>query len=254
MDVQEVTDLRLLDSQGWLLAPNETPEHLFHRKETLEKRRKDFPFSLNAASLSKAHEITESLYLFRLKDVPVFCSNKSLPPWEGAVLWTYFDEREAPYPVIQMRNNYKKGFLRFYKEEEILAHELVHAARFSFKEPFFEELFAYKTSKNFFPRLLGPLFVFRIESLLFVGLVITSFLGFIFLEWTIFLWLPFVFLSYLLVRLAALHLIVSLAKSYIERSGSKHPLAVLLRLSDKEIWQAAKIRFLLAKKEFFARF
>ena len=237
MGTEGEVDLRELDSQGWILAPKESLDSLLYRKKTLKTKREDFP--LNTELLSKAHKITESLYQFSLKDIPVCYSNKSLSLWEGAVLWTYFDENGDPYPVIQMRGNYKKGFLRLYKEEEILAHELVHAARFAFNEPFFEEMFAYKTSKNFFPWFFGPLFIFRMESFLFIALVILSFLGFVILEWAIFLWLPFLFFTCLLIRLVVLHSVFFLAKKYLGKKGERTPLAALFRLSDRAICKAA---------------
>ena len=252
METKPDMDLVELDAQGWILAPRETPEALICRKKIAEKKREDF--LLNSDSLSKAHKITQDLYQFTLKEALVLYSDKSLSLWEGAVLWAYFDENGDSYPVIQMRTNYKKGFLRFYKEEEILAHELVHAARFAFKEPFFEEMLAYKTSKNFFPRFFGPLFIFRLESFLFLGLIIMSFLGFAILEWTLLLWLPFLFLACLLLRLVCLHSIFSLAKAHLKKVGTKEPLAALLRFSDKEIWQSALIRLRHIKKKWFSKF
>lgn len=217
-----------LDQQGWILSPNETKKQLLSRKATSEKK-----IHPTSSLENKAHDITEKLYQFRLNDVEIIYSKKSIYPWQGALLWSYEEKGEEPFPVIQIR---KKGI---YNEQEILAHELVHAARFSFKEPFFEEMLAYQTSSSKLYRFFGPLFMFQLEPLLFLLLSFTSFLGIIFLENLCFLWIPPLIFAILLLRLTLLHTLFLLAKKHLKQEGVLNPLAILLRLSDKEIIQSA---------------
>ncbi len=217
-----------LDRQGWILSPNETKKQLLSRKTTCEKENiRSYLFD------SKAHELTEKLYQFRLENIEIIYSNKSIFPWQGALLWSYQRKEEEPFPVIQIR---KKGISN---EVEILAHELVHAARFAFKEPFFEEMLAYQTSSNKLYRLFGPLFMFEKEPLICLLLSFASFLAVVYLENLTLLWIPFLTFSILLIRLTLLHTFFYLAKKHITKAGALHPLAVLLRLSDKEIIQSA---------------
>ncbi len=225
-----------LNHQGWILSPNETKKQLLSRKATCEKEN-----TQNILLNSKAHDLTEKLYQFRLETIQVLYSKESIFPWQGALLWSYQRKGEESFPVIQIR---KKGL---FNESEILAHELVHAARFAFKEPFFEEMLAYQTSSKKLYRLFGPLFIFEKEPLFYLLLSFASFLSVIFFENLYLLWIPSLTLSVLLLRLAFLHTIFYLAKRRIKQAGAPNPLAILLRLSDKEIFQAA---FFSAKKIF----
>lgn len=217
-----------LNHQGWILSPNETKKQLLSRKATCEKE------SMGSVLIaSKAHDLTEKIYQFRLENIKVLYSKESIFPWQGALLWSYQRKGENPFPVIQIR---KKGLSN---ENEILAHELVHAARFAFKEPFFEEMLAYQTSSKKLYRLFGPLFIFEKEPFLYLLLSFSSFLSVIFFENLYLLWVPSLFLAVLLLRLSFLHGIFYLAKKHIKQAGAPNPLAVLLRLSDKEIFQTA---------------
>lgn len=217
-----------LDTQGWILSPNETKKELLSRKDSLEKD-PVYPF----LSDSPAHDITEKLYRFQLKQIPIFYSKKSLFPWQAGMLWSYQRLSDPPFPVIQIR---KQGHP---KEVEMLAHELVHAARFSFKEPFFEEFLAYQTSSSKLYRFWGPIFIFQQEPLICIIIFWLSFFSFAYLEKSFFLWIPF-FLSFaLLARLLCLHAVFFLAKQKIRKGGVQNELPLLLRLSDKEIFQMA---------------
>lgn len=213
-----------LNHQGWILSPNETKKQLLSRKTAAEKKN-----TLESLPNNTAHDLTEKLYQFRLETVKIIYSKKSISPWQAALLWSYQEERDDPYPVIQIR---KKGIVN---EHEILAHELVHAARFAFKEPFFEEIIAYQTSSNKLYRFFGPLFMFEKEPLLYLLLSFGSFFGIVYLETLSFLWVPLLTLSILLIRLTLLQTLFFLAKKHIKQAGALCPLAVLLRLSDKEI-------------------
>ena len=116
-----------------------------------------------------------SLPLFDIWELSAFIlyDDASLLPWQGALLWEYETEDGKKYPVIQLRKTTPKFFFKFYKKEEMFLHELVHAARFDFKQPLFEEMFAYQTSSSRFQRILGPLFLYPLEAtcLMFASLL-----------------------------------------------------------------------------------
>jgi hypothetical protein len=214
-----------LDGQGRILAPGETKERLLSR--TAAAQQESTPFE------SEAHELTYNLYRFRLQNISVIEEKKSLLPWQGAVLWSYQRDGGEPFPVIQL------GKKRLRKRSEMLAHELVHASRFSFKEPFFEEILAYQTSNTFFYRFFGPLFIFEKEPLLYLATSFISFFCFIVFENEIFFEIPSFLLGIFLLRLVVLQTLFYFAKKHVLKAGAKAPLAVLLRLSDKEIVKAA---------------
>ena len=151
-------------------------------------------------------------------------------------------------PHIQLRKGFLKGSYLFYKVEEVLSHEMFHAARVHYNEPKYEEIFAYMTSKSSFRRFLGPLFQSPKESYLFVILLILA-LTFemgsalvsiaMYLPWIL---LPFIFIGVLGVRLYLRHRTLNKAFSSM-CSCVKDPsltLACLARLKDGEIELFAK--------------
>jgi hypothetical protein len=242
----EDLELKTLRSEGWILAPGEDKKKLLERKALLESLPKESPKDYE----EKAHKITHGLYDFSLKQIPILYSSKSLSPWQGAVLWIYSQEDGTEFPTIQMREKFN-GILRFYKPEEILAHELVHAARFAFKEPFFEEILAYKTSNSKLRSFFGPLFIYPLEATIFVGLGLLCPLAFLFSEMEMFLWIPSAFFLLLLLRLCLLQGIFKLAFCQLRRMGEEKPLSSLVHLSDSQILFEAFLFFKRRKRTIF---
>lgn len=216
--------------RGCILAPFETKEDFLKRRRVWEE-------------ISETKQKGLSLPLYDLYDIEalIVYSRKSLLPWQGAVLWECFTETGETYPSIQLRKNLAHRCLGRCSEEEVLSHELVHAVRFAFKEPLFEEMFAYKTSKSAMRRFFGPLFLWPFESALFaiVSGLAPFFSFFIEPFWTVCL-LTGIF-SFFFLRLLLLHLIFSLCASKLKKVGipSKDSLAVMIRLSDLEILKTA---------------
>lgn len=178
-------------------------------------------------------------------------SNKGLRFWQGAMTYSQLDYDSSV--VIQIRKNLKKGkYLFLYDKEEILSHEIIHAARMAFNDPKTEELFAYWTSTSHFRKLFGPIFRSPLESSVFM-----CFLGFgLFLQ----LFLPFLhsvflfpliqlsnvlslsMLTFCLFRLYRTRLKVNrvLKKLTLILNSKLKARSVLFRLSDKEIYFFAK--------------
>lgn len=220
--------LNKLDQEGWILAPGETEDALLARKALVEEM-KAKEFAEDDTNQEGAWAITQELFEFCLKEVPIVYGKKSLLPWQGAALWSYSVKKGENFPVLQIRNT------SLYNQKEMLAHEMVHAARFAFKEPLFEEIFAYKTSKNRLRRFLGPLCIFSFESFLLVSSPWLGFLGNIFFNKEIFFWLPLFFLALLFIRLFILQSLLQIAEKRLRSRGEKNPLAKLFRMSDRGI-------------------
>lgn len=118
-----------------------------------------------ALSLSKPYMSADG-YLYGW--IPIVYSNKGLSFLEAGATWVEYYEG-IPYPIIQLKRGFKnKEKWLFYKKDEVLKHELVHAYRIAFEEPKFEEFIAYATSKYKFRRLLGPIFQNQKETYFFL--------------------------------------------------------------------------------------
>ncbi|MCX6990520.1 MAG: hypothetical protein NTX49_05595 [Chlamydiae bacterium] len=235
-------DLKKLLSQGLWPGPMEADEQFEKRvslyfKVTAIDSDKD-----SSSARKKAHSITISLFGFSSDTLPITYSNKDLTFWEGAALFIE-EENDICHPHIQLRKGFLKGSYLCYKVEEVLSHEMFHAARIEYKEPKYEEIFAYKTSKIPIRRYLGPLFQSPKESYLFVILLMLALIfemGSTFVSTSMYLpWmvLPFLFIGLLWGRLYFRHRTLSKAACNI-RSCIKDPsltVACLARLKDSEI-------------------
>jgi hypothetical protein len=74
----------------------------------------------------------------------------------GACTWLHEGEHGA-HPSIQINTSSLPQRLG-YTEEELLAHEYVHAARAAFEEPLYEEFFAYQMAPKRWRRFMGSLY------------------------------------------------------------------------------------------------
>lgn len=144
-----------LNRKGFFPSPGESEALFLDRVEKVRARFKNLGDPLIPVSHWDwvSHHLNE-VFDFRPECLPVFYSNRSLLPWQGAAIWI----EESGETVIQLRQALQKGsFLKLYDREEILAHEAVHAARAGFKEDQWEEFFAFMTSPMLWRRVLGPI-------------------------------------------------------------------------------------------------
>ncbi len=234
-------DLKELNREGLIPGPDEGREAFFLRVERFRKMRESSSIPLK--DWEGAFAITVPVYDIRPLFVSAYYEDKNLPFWQAAATWI-----EGDYPSIQLKTALKKGhFLGIYKREEILAHEAVHAARAAFSEPKFEEILAYRTSKNPLRRFLGPLFQYSYESYVFIFLlVLTLALDMV----HVFYDLPssILFLKFLpfLALLAGLLRLTKNKRTFFKcrqklANLTPHPDHIMLRLSDKEISLFAKM-------------
>ncbi len=178
--------------------------------------------------------------------VPIIVENKGLSYWEGAVLWQEQIDPAFTFPRVQVST---RSF-KLYTQEELIAHELVHAARVDFKEEQFEEILAYATSSKAWRRWLGPFFRKPIEATLFLcAVVFTIALQAVELiadwssGWLLLPWLPVLLIAAGLVRLQRTHSLFRRCVNHIASAiyNPEKKLAVVLRMSDAEIRAFAKM-------------
>jgi hypothetical protein len=116
--------------------------------------------------IQEASAVTEKLYHFSINWVPGFFLSKSIGLlWGGCAIHI----PEEYLTVFLIRKNFaarKRWFI--YRREELLAHELCHAARSPLKDFVFEEFFAYQTAPSRIRRYLGNCFRTQFDALLFV--------------------------------------------------------------------------------------
>lgn len=124
--------------------------------------------------LEESYKITEKEYGLAPKFLPIFFSNKGLSFWHGAALWIFQEKEEGPLGAfIQLRKSFyeRNQFLFFYKRDEVIAHEMVHAARMAFQEPKYEEVLAYKTTSGLISKYIGPIISSSFQSRFFMILL-----------------------------------------------------------------------------------
>jgi len=75
---------------------------------------------------------------------------------QGAAEGIYADDTISDIPFICLKPSFKKKdiYLKMYKKDECIAHELVHASREGLCEKKYHELFAYTMNSNFGARYL----------------------------------------------------------------------------------------------------
>jgi hypothetical protein len=116
--------------------------------------------------VQEAAAITEKLYRFSINWVPGFFLSETVGPlWAGYAIHI----PEEHLAVFLIRKNFaakKRWFI--YRREELMAHELCHAARSPLKDFAFEEFFAYQTAPSRIRRYLGNCFRTQLDALLFV--------------------------------------------------------------------------------------
>jgi hypothetical protein len=245
-----ISDEKLIDlsRRGFFPGPDEKEEEFLSRVSFWKQSNKieEGKERISETDLKEAHQITEDLFDFSCCDVPCLYDDEKLSLWQGAVLWAYQDEEGRERPVVQLRKRFKKGRFLGYSRKEVLSHELVHAARFKFDDPYFEEMFAYRTSSRKFHAVFGPLFQSHWEPFVLVASLFLACFGFLIGidsdAWPFFtklIYIPFVILGLFLLRLGLLHLLLMICTEKISRimNQSKRALAFMIRLTDKEIFK-----------------
>lgn len=226
--------------RGFLPGPGETEEAFMERVALFEEVRRE-PHQVLSKLPFKVEESCELPLStpFTYDWLIVVCSDKRLPFWERAATWTLCQTRYLKLPVLQIRTKTKGSALK-----EVLNHESVHILRTAFDEMRFEEILAYRTSKNGFRRYLSPLFRKPWEALFFVLSLFFAFLGeltlLFFTSFSAWVWIPFLvplfFTLYLGVKLVHDQ---SILQKFLKKLESLFPKKkideIVLFFTDKEI-------------------
>ncbi len=217
-----------LNRRGLVHAPDESENAFFIRCN-------------HSSPLKESVSSSLAMQLFDINPdwVAVQNQSKGLRLWEGGCTWV-----EEGHVTIQLHPTFqKKGRYFGYEREEIIAHELVHVARSSFEEPIFEEILAYQTSPSPLRRYWGPIIRNPRETVVtIISLIGCSLLAF----FEALLWAACIALFGLIVggifRLVRTQRIFSSALKKIRAIvGPENSLAVMLRLTDREIIRFSKM-------------
>ena len=176
----------ILDSQGFLAAPGETPEQYAERlsqesekiaalKESLQREKVIEPYQglvvdheseIPWTILEEATETTRKAYGFEIKWVPGFFPAKGLGLlWGGCSIGAY-ENLPALFIIRKAFRKSKRFFI--YSREELTSHELCHVARSPMDDMKYEEHFAYAISNSALRRYSGNCFKSEKDAILFL--------------------------------------------------------------------------------------
>lgn len=236
MSMKKYSDQELLkiNSLGIIPGPQETLEAFYNRLDHIR--------SFLACKHCSALDFLKNVYDVFPSWVDIEESNEALAPW-----FLGMTEVSEDHFLCSVR---KKGAwqYRFCRQEEVIAHELIHASRMEFNEPIFEEFFAYWHSKSYLRRMFGPVFRCPKEvyylltgfSANFAVDIGSLFFNFVFLS-CIVKSLLFTYLIFLTSRyVISKRIFFSCYNKLLSIVGTSAK-AVLFRLSDMEIKQFARL-------------
>lgn len=223
--------------EGYLPLKDETEDAFVNRVRKYSVLAQELDLTLEK-------KILETLFDIKLScSFPIHSTKEGLYLWEKAAFFGE-EDKESVRGYIHLHpswNKKKKGF--FYKKEEVLSHEIIHAVRFFIERngPF-EEILAYQTSSNCWRKNIGALFFASWESVVFVAINLFSFLavGLWLMDvpfMIYFIWLPYILIGGLFIRLIYYQMQFRRAVKNIQRrmQEPKKGLAVLVRLTTEEI-------------------
>lgn len=141
-------ELLYYNRRGLIPGPSETEKEFIERVKTLNEKK----IPTNCLCFYKSLKLTQSA----LDIAPDWLNIewKKMAPWHGAV--TVIEDRSVTVELSALLFKRQKGLL-FYRQEEILAHEIAHVGRMAFDEPIFEEYIASQMAPTSIRRFLGAL-------------------------------------------------------------------------------------------------
>lgn len=254
------------DARGLLLAPGETLAGYAARLGRLEAALAeleqglaqhgvhqlfaDFPLRreerIPPEIMAEAGAATERHYAFSLDWAPGFFLSRSLGLlWGGCAI--SFPENGLSVFLVRAAFARKRRWL-IYRREELLAHELCHAARLPLGDRAHEEWFAYRLSPSRLRRYLGNCFQVDTDALLFLLpvmlLLVAQVVQAVGLLPHLPIWPFWLFAglgpALLLLRNHWAHRRLRLAMRALSAIGATRPEAILFRCSGEEIRALAK--------------
>lgn len=234
-----LNELIVLNKQGFLPLPDETEEDFLRRIAVLKKKKLTLYIGMVAAL-----DRCERLFDVRPDWVEITREQKGLAPWQGAVLWIQTHENGFPVPLIQVSPRLTFSWLkRWYSEEEVIAHELVHAFRLPLASCRFEEIAAYRTSIYPLRSCLGPLIRRPCEVYIVLGAVALGWLGLLWSSLSFFIWVPWILCLLGLSRLFFSQWTFKRCHKQLAciLKDPSQVLALMVRLTDQEIALFARL-------------
>ncbi len=261
----DIDSLVELDSNGFLLAPNESLDKYKKRilivTENVEninnelRNSQNFDFNgicvlnerdrIPAEIMSEASRITKDEYGFEIDWAPGFFMSKSLGLlWGGCAILI----PEVFVSVFLIRSSFReKRKWLFYRRDELLSHELCHTARMPIDDRVFDENFAYKLSPSWLRRKFGSCFRHEADAILFILpiflLLAVQMLGIFFainIPILPFWILALIYPIFLLIRNHLTSSTLKEAAKALSLFGFEHPYSALFRSTSHEIVKIAK--------------
>ncbi len=250
-----------LDSRGFLLKPDENAETFVERIRAMHSRFLDFlektaggtPYEIyqnifiseqeriSDEIIEEASRTTEALYGFSVQWVPGYFVSRGLGwLWGGCAL---SDDEPDTVPVFIIRKRFqtvRKWFV--YTRDELLSHELCHAARAPLHDRALEEHFAYAGSYSRLRRYMGNCFQTDRDAIFFLLPVLLLLLVQVLINvfyvplpsWPFWI-LAFAWPVYLLIRNARQRKRYFAAEEKVRKCGFPNPGAFLFRCTSPEI-------------------
>lgn len=184
--INTISDTTLLafNKEGLIPGPDEEEEAFLKRTQEclgLKSLLKDdenqllpFKVELFQKPLEEACAITNPLFGVCPLWLPLFFSNYQLTPWHGGCAWIFQLQDVGPrLAFLQLRKSFatQTSYLKIYKRNELIAHEVAHVGRMMFDENRFEEILAYRTSSSSWSRWIGPLVQSAFEAGFFILII-----------------------------------------------------------------------------------
>ncbi|NMA21328.1 MAG: hypothetical protein GX927_12185 [Lentisphaerae bacterium] len=182
----DLAALAELDAKGIFCADNENAASFAARVRLLNQKNQELDEALAADGSAAIEdvtihqqdripenlfleplELTEKLYRFQADWVAGFFVDPAYGLLFGGCAYYFYPDFFALF--IIRRSFRDKARWLFYQRKELLAHELCHVARVSFRAHVYEEIFAYKTATTAFRRFFGGIFRSPKDSFLFIG-------------------------------------------------------------------------------------
>lgn len=168
---EDIENLLKWNEAGLIPGPDETFTHFSKRAEFCLNIRDQLPElppfdPLENKLLEESSSASQFLYGMHPAWVPIFFSNHSLFPWDGAcsiIFQLKDDSPDSAFIQLRKKLNKQTSYLG-YSRKELVLHELSHIGRMEFDEPEFEEMLAWRSSSSPFRRGFGPLFSSQKES------------------------------------------------------------------------------------------
>lgn len=260
-----VNALRKFDRHGLFPAPGENCQEFAARLIGLAAALNDLEQQLqqkkcvepcSGVKLKKDAVIPDNIYnealaktvaLYDVKPdwVPGFFADESFGLlWGGCAL----SDMESNLVLFIIRKVFrKKRRFLVYDRQELMAHELTHAAHQSINEIKYEEYFAYRTAQSKLRKFFGGCFIYKYDAMLFLLPIlllpivqILNVFTSVNLPMEYFYILAALYPGYLSLRCFATWQTAAKARKFLQKNSVADPDAVLFRLTAAEITSLAR--------------